>query len=281
MSDKEQAAKTEAEATAILRAGTALASPQKNPHTEGDAYALVPDGANVEYLQRPTLPFRKSGTVKLSDAASLLEYWKRQAAGAQSYLYGSMSPAQFVAVFNDHSTGEKAGWRDHRAVYTLEHSKEWLMWTGHSKKDFSGNESFAIWLEENLLDVVSPDPALMMDVALNIKVNQSQGFSKAVRLSDGNIEMSYSNVIDGQVASGAGKNVKIPELFVISIPVWSGLSAKKYEIEARFRYRLQSGGVTLRFELVRPHKAMEEAFKDVFDQIETGAATKVLWGTAE
>lgn len=257
-------------------AGAATAKPQLNPHKEGPAYAVVPPGHKVEYLERPAFPFRKDGTVKLMDAESFIRYWTEEAEES-SRIYGSLEPAQFIAVFNDHEDGPD--WKDYRALFQLRHSKEWKVWTGRDKNDFAGNDAFAIWLEDNAIDIIQPDPAMMMDIALNMRVSQSQGFAKAVRLSDGNVQFTYSNTVDGSV--GGGGNIKIPETFAISIPVFEGLTSPKYRVEAKFRYRLHSGTLTVRYELVRPHKVVEEAFRDICTKIEAETTKAILFGTPE
>lgn len=261
-----------------LIAGTALAKPIDNPHKEGDAGVLLPPGHTLEYLKRPALPFRKSGVVKLSDADSFVQYWKLEGSVDTGNIYGALEPAQFLAVLNDNT--DEPGWRDYRALYVLKHSKEWQTWMKFNKNDFAGNEAFAVWLEDNSVDIIDPDPAKMMDIALNLRVKQSQGFSNAVRLQDGNIQFAYSNVVEGSAANEAGAIV-IPETFRLSVPVFEGLQAPKYELEARFRYRLHSGALTIRYELVRPHKVIEQAFKDLVVKIEAETKAKVLFGTPE
>ncbi len=266
-----------------ISAGASLANAKTNPHPHGEAYAIVPQGSKIEYLTKPEFPPRRAGTVKLNDTESFLEYWARQAyvtilnEKPDSFIYGSLQPAQFVAVFNEHSSGH-ADWRDHRAVLTLAHSQEWQTWAGKNRQAFNGNEEFATWLEDNLIDIVNPDPAKFMDIALNFKVSQGQNFAKAVNLGNGMIDLTYANTVE---ASGGAGKVQIPSEFVIAIPVWQGLEAQKYEVTARFRYTLQSGSLKIRYELIRPHKVVEQAFKDCLDKIESAAKTNVLFGTPE
>lgn len=259
-----------------ITAGSMIGIPKANPHPHGTAYAIVPDGSRLEYLEKPVFPPRRAGTVKLNDDASFLEYWKRQADEA-SYIYGSLQPAQFVAVLNEH-TADQPDWRDHRAVLTLTHSKEWEVWTHRNRQPFDGNEAFATWLEDNLIDIIEPDPAKFMDIALNFKVSQGQNFAKAVNLDNGMIDLTYANTVEA--SAGAGK-VSIPGTFKIRIPVWSGLDATHYEVTARFRFNLSGGILKIRYELIRPHKVVEQAFKDCLVKIETEAKTKVLFGTPE
>lgn len=299
----------EGDIEAAIAAGTAIGDPKVNPHEHGPAYAIIPLGHKIEYIERPKYPPRRSGTVKLSDTASFLEYWRRQSEPI-SYIYGSMVPAQFLAVFDEHAKGDSGvatrvtptttalgkdcqpiersegqsiggpNWRDHRALYTLQHSDEWATWMARNGKPFEGNEAFAIWLEENLLDILSPDPATFMDIALNMRVRQGQVFGKRVNLKNGAINLEYHNTVDGSGGSSpTGESLAIPEKFEISIPVFAGIDSPRYTVEARFRYRLNGGALSLRYDLVRPAKVVEEAFKVMLEEIEGATGIKVLWGT--
>lgn len=251
-----------------LAAGTALAKPVTNPHPESKHAMLVPAGYLLEYFERADTPVRAAGRVVMNDAKSFTQYWAN-ARRAESKIYGAMQPVSFIAVFNDHDAS-LPGWRDYRCTYTPAHSREWLAWSGHDRKPFGGNEAFAAWLEDNAVDVATPPAAKMMDIALNMKVSQIQGFSKAVRLADGNIDLAYTNEVEASGRSAAGGKITIPELFTLEIPVFSGIDAAKYRMDARFRYRLSGGALTIFFELVRPHKVIERAFVDLLGQIEDG-----------
>jgi Uncharacterized conserved protein (DUF2303). len=267
--------------TAILNAGTALSRPRENPHPESDGYAIIPDAHKLEYLKRAELPFRRQGITVMHDLASFLHQWETLAPLDSARVYGSLDPAQFVAVLNDYpekkaDTGTTA-WRDHRIVFPLIHSKEWIEWTKRSGQPFEGNENFATWLENNLPDVI--EGGRLMDVALNIRVKQNQTFGNAVRLQDGNINLNFQNEVvgEGGTPRQTGESVQIPEAFKISIPVWQGLDSQKYEVDARFRYRLSGGVLRLRYELVRPHKIVDQSFLDLLKVIEEKCG-KVLFG---
>lgn len=265
-------------ASALL-AGSALGNARQNPHPDSPAYAIVPPGHELAYLTREDAPHHVSGTVAMNDTESFLEYWKRQSSAGQSYIYGSMEPGQFVAVLNEHGL-QDPDWRDHRCVYKLEHSREFRTWAAQDRKAFDGNEAFALWLEDNLVDITDPEPSRMMELALNFRVKQINNFGKVLRLQDGNVQLEYTSEVDGN-SSGVSKaeSMKMPELFKIRIPVFKGLQATVYDFEARFRFRLLSGSLKIWYELVRPHKVVERAFKDMLGEIEKGADTKVLFGT--
>ena len=264
------------------RLAVAEAKPQVPPIKDGAPYIVLRDAdgkERVEWLEETVLPpYRKTGTVKLNDAESFIAYYGTHGNGAP--VYATLQPARFLAVLNDH-TKDAAGWQDYRADFTVKHSKEYEVWTKHNGKGaaFGSNEAFAIFLEENAPDIVKPDPTTMLAIALNFRVNSDVAFSVAQRLEDGHIDFGYRNVVNATATSQTGGKLKIPEQFVIEVPVWDGLTAKKYRIEARFRYRLNDGKLALWYELVRPHKVVELAFKDLWEQIVKATKAPILHGT--
>lgn len=276
--DQQSVRKTDTQSA--LDAGVALARVIANPNPDGDASVLVPDGYSLQYLQRPEIPARRVGAVKMNDASSFVAYWTQESDQA-SRIYASMQPVSFTAVFDDHHTKDWPNFRGYRCAYVPKHSREWLIWFNHDRKPFGGNEAFAAWLEDNAVDVVKPDPAKMMDIALNMKVSQIQGFAKAVRLSDGNIDFTYTNEVDASAKGATGGKITIPETFTIEVPVFEGPSAPKYKIDARFRYRLNGGALSVQYELVRSHKVLEQAFTDLVDKIAKATKQPILFGSPE
>ena len=226
-------------------------------------------------------PHRKTGAVKLNDAESFILYYGVHGNGAP--VYATMKPAKFVAVLNEH-TKDAAGWRDHRADFTVKHSAEWDTWMNHngSGAAFNSNDSFAVFLEDNAPDIVEPSPADMLAMALNFRVNESVAYSKAIRLQDGHTELVYDNLVsaDGGNDLGNGR-ISIPETFCIKVPVFDGMTATQYEMHARFRFRLTSGKLSIWYELIRPHKVIEQAFRDLWKQIGEKTGAPILHGTPE
>ena len=257
---------------------------QRGQYLDASPFVILRNDVGTEMVQwleqiaQP--PHRKTGSVKLNDAESFIAYYALHGNGAP--VYATLQPAQFVAVLNDH-TKEAAGYRDHRSIFKVAHSPEWESWTKHNGHGaaFNSNESFALFLEENALDIVKPDAAQMLQIALNFRVNANVRFSTSQRLQDGNVELAFANVVNASAGSTAGGKLKIPETFTIELPVFAGLNAKKYKVEARFRYRLRDGSLSLWYELIHARKAMEQAFKDVWAQIEKATQAPILNGQPE
>lgn len=267
---------TDNNAVTLLDAGAAIAAPKNNPHAESRAYAIVPGDHRIEYLERVEEPQRKKGIILLQDADSFIEYFNRHK-GDENATYASIDPAGFVGILNEHGT--TPDWRDFGCKYTPKYSKEWIVWNARNKQDFDGNEAFAYWLEDNLQDVIEPPNASLMEIAINFKVNSNAAFSNAVRLGNGNTELNYTNAVEGSSSAGTSGKVAIPEMIKIDIPVFEGRDAKKYNVSARFRYRLNNGSLKIKYELVRPHKVLEAAFTEMVDHIATKTNQPVLYGT--
>ena len=274
------------EAKTILDAGIKLATGKviTNPNPESPAFVLVPEDHHIEYLAAELLPVRKKGIIKLDDCLSFVRFFNTSDANGTKAIYASLDPLKFVGILNDHTPfsdvpdeNDGANWRDFGCSYIPTFSKAWNVWTGKNRQPFEGNESFAVWLEDNLPDVIDPPNSRLLEIALNFRVNSNASFSNVKRLQDGNTDLTYSNAVEGSSSISSGK-VSIPETIRISIPVFQGRNAQAYEIEAKFRYTLTGSVLKIRYELVRPHKVLEQAFNDMVDQIEADTKQDVLYG---
>lgn len=266
-----------------LEAGRQLAKVDviSSPVMDGVPFVKLRNAAGderLEYLkERLAAPARMAGTYAFDDVASFLEYWKRYHTDA-SVCYASMEPAQFVAVIDHHGKKpEHTAYEAHRAVHVLTHSKEWETWEGASGNKFESNQAFAEWLENQVPDVVNPAGANMLEIALNFKVTSNAAFGNQANLHNGKVDFTFTDNVQGTAQTAAGK-VSIPEQFRIEIPVWQGIEATKYQVDARFRYRLNNGRLIIWYELIRPHKVIETAFKDVLAQVKAGIGADVLFG---
>ena len=71
--------------------------------------------------------------------------------------------------------------------------------------------------------------------------------------------------------------MSIPEQFTIGVPVFE--NGDKWQVDVRFRYRIEEGGrLTMWLELVRPHKTIETAVKELRQQIGEKTGLQVLNG---
>lgn len=260
--------------SAIAALAQTAVAPKKHPHDDGLPFVIVPVGHRVEPLPLAARPPRRRGAVKLRDAGSFIQYIQRYV-GPDTLLYAQLAPARFVAILNDHprpiADDDGGGWRDWRADFTVPQSHEWERWLGANKKPM-GQIGFAEFIEDNLPDIVYPDGAQMLEIVLSFQAAKNATFKSVARLRDGSVNFQW--VEDNDTGTLA-----VPSEFRVEIPVFE--NGQNYPLTARLKYRLPEGKLSIWFELVRPHKIIEAAFKDQWMEIETATNMKILLGTPE
>lgn len=236
------------------------------------SYAVVPQGYELRSLEEfEASPMRKSGTVTLEDAASFIRYFNLHAIES-SQIYGRINPPMFVGVLDDHG-GDYPGWKDHLVKYACPFSIEWKEWSSKDKTGMS-QEQFAEFIERNLPDIVEPPGADMLEISRSLQAKKKVNFSSGLRLANGQQELTYEEEIQGTSAKG---KLQIPETFKIGIQVLEG--GAPYAIECRLRYRIKDATLVMWYELVRPHKILEDAVNDVWSTIEQQTTRLIYRGS--
>ncbi len=263
---------------ALLAAGAALGQPRTHSTPDARPYAVVPEGYAIEELPSAEFPARPKGTVQLRDTASFIRYFKDHAA-ERSRIYAKLDPALFLAVFDEFNGFVDAGdvslqadWREFRAAFSVPPSREWLLWHEANRKPMS-QVSFAEFLQDNLPDVVQPAGAELLQLALNFESAQSGTYVATQRLQDGSHNLQW------RADNNASGTVKLPEHITLQIPVFENETPS--ELQARLKYRVKEGVLSLWFELVRPHKVLEAAFRSAWDRIAEGTGAVILLGSPE
>ncbi|WP_200844022.1 DUF2303 family protein [Pantoea sp. 18069] len=257
--------------TAQLASDLAV-SQQKVQYINGAPVLILPSGMNVKTFETTMLePLRKKGTVTLNDAESFVAVVVDQKTD-YTRLFSTISPPTFTAVFNHNADG--AGWGDHKAQYNAPLAPEWKAWTGIDGKKMNQVE-IAQFIENNLVDVVEPDGATLLEICRTLEAKKKVNFSSSIRLSDGTNQFTFAEEIQGSAQQG---QLSIPELFVIGVPVFE--NGEKWRVDVRLRYRIEEGGrLVMWVELVRPHKVIEEAVKELRARIAEGTGLAILNGT--
>jgi uncharacterized protein YfdQ (DUF2303 family) len=233
----------------------------------GIPHIVVPGNYELKDLETSLdAPSRLRGTTKLRDVksfAAVINEFK----GDSTKLYGTVSPAAFVAVFNAHAVGAP-GWGDHRAAYDCPVSVEWKTWTGKNKQGMN-QADFAQFIEDNLPDIL--EGGLLLEVSRTLEAKKKVNFASAIRLSDGQNQFTYEEDIQGTAGKG---QFKVPEVFELGIPVFEG--GPLYKVKARLRYRIDNAKLVLWYDLERSHKILEDAVKEVWLSIEAATSLTVL-----
>lgn len=235
--------------------------------------AVLPAGFKRESLEQYLpAPTRSRGNTTLRDMESFIALVKQESKSEQTRIYGCFEPASFKAVFND-CFMDSPGWRDHTATFSCPQSVEWKTWLGKNKSKMT-QADFAQFIEDNLPDIASPPAADMLEISRTLEAKKKVNFASGIRLSNGQNELTYEEEISGTSAKG---KLQIPETFTVGIPVLEG--GAKYGVECRLRYRIEDGGkMFMWFDMLRPHKVVEDAIKQVWNSIEEGTGLPILNG---
>lgn len=253
---------TDNDTQSAINAGVRIADVRQTGLRDGLPFVMVPNDCRLEFIAQGSQiehPHRHIGTAKMRDVKSFTKYVNELNIESVTKIYATLEPARFIAVFNDHA--EFPGFRDHRCDFTVTPSREWQTWTGRDRKSMSQLQ-FAELLEDNLPDIVTPAGADMLELALNFEATKNASFRSVQRLRDGSVNFSWVD----ETAGKDGGTIGMPAVFIINIPVFeNGLA---YEVTARLKYRVADGKLAIWYELVRPHKTLETAFRAIWAEIE-------------
>jgi uncharacterized protein YfdQ (DUF2303 family) len=209
----------------------------------------------------------------VTDAESFLAYYARFA-DERSIIMCNVDKGEFVATFDYHAPGKPA-FQDHSLHYTCQQTQEWKTWNERSSKRMSQIE-FAFFLEQNAREIVQPEGATILEIALTLTAKTNLSFKSGKRLADGQTQFRYEEELEGK--AGANGDITIPDKIKLGLRVFEGCAP--YEIDALFRWRLKDGDLTFWFDLVRPHVTYRAALDDVYTRIKTeSGCTLMIHGT--
>ncbi len=260
-------AETIARLTTLSLAARTIEQPQLGDESKP---FVVFDGKVVDLEHLLATPIRKRETAHLHTVDSFCAYVNRHAHEGAAVVFFDENHSTFNAVLNYHPLSHDgyADWCDHRALYTMPASAEWKTWMGSNNRG-KRPADFAQFVEDNLPDIIEPEGAKLLDMVKTLQAKRSVNFESAVRLDNGATEFVYLEDIKGTVTKG---KVDIPTEFTIGIPPYRGEAP--FKIVARLRYRIADDKkLVLWFDLVRPHKVIEQVQREVGARI--AEATKL------
>lgn len=227
---------------------------------------VIPDDMKVENLsalvnEQLPRPYSLKQNIELITSESFAEYFNRYATDS-STIFVNDKDSSFTAVMDYHDSPTEPSHKRHIATYKCPKTKEWSSWAEGNNKKMT-QEEFALFIEDNLREITDPNPADMLQIASTLKASNNVDFKSGMRLDNGEVQFTYTENIQGQ--AGVTGQLQVPEkIKLIMAPFMKGAA---YEIEARFRYRIASGGLTMWYALIRPHVFVDDAFTDAVNKI--------------
>ena len=263
-------------------------------------------------------PERARGTAKLQDEASFVAHVRRTS-DPMSVLFCDPDRTRptFTAVYDYHESSRMienlaeraeidttvpypAGgsmvlprWMQHRALFTPRVADEWAAWTARSGKPLAPVD-LAEFLEERVVDVFNGQPSegvqallesvearlatsnQLVGLARNFAVNVDTAVHQVQLLQSGEISIRYAET---HRDAETGQPVKVPNAFLIAIPVFFG--GPTYQLFVRLRYRLSGGKITWTFFLNRPEVVLDHALREMADRIAEQTGLPLLLGSPE
>lgn len=269
---------------------------------EKGSVLVVPEGKQVVDLRpyrEPRLerPVRRKGVAQFTTLGSLIEHANRFR-DEHSALFACDEPEKpSITAVLDYHEETAAGlprFGEHRGHYAFPISEEWRFWTGISGKTLD-QRAFAELLEDRITDVVEPGSVgeATRELALEIGIAPLAGRSALRTLSKGltvhvdskvvnkiNLDSGEAQLLFSEQHNGEdGQPIKVPNGFVIAIPVCRGGQA--YALPVRLRYRPGSGKVTWTMELHRADLAFREMFDEACTRARQETALPLFFGRPE
>lgn len=271
--------KTEVRLTADAAADTVFEHAQRlntpmlpdDVHQDGPPCVIVPRGWELKSLPWDhQVPKRIRQTVELGDHTSFCRYVQEfKTEATQVFATLTSDGATFNAVLDYHH--KEPAWCSHRASFTPVKTVNWQRWLSQNGKAM-GQTEFAVFLENNTADVVSPAGADLLQIINEFEVEGNLSFQRIQRLNNGTVKFSFQN----EQKAKAGE-MAVPEIFELRFPLFEGEPST--QVTARLRYRLGSSGeLKVWFELVNPHIQVKDGLQALLERIATGCGITPLIG---
>lgn len=260
-------------------------------------------------------PLRRAGTARMVDLDSFIA-WVNRFSGAESTIFAQIHPApKLTAVIDYHGAGApvvdhatrdpQANACKHRATYDFPLSQEWKLWTSIHDKQL-GKDEFGEFIEANAKDLLDPTPYLlgqgkadpeawearMSDIATKVQGRFGQ-YAALVQLSrsfqvheTGHLQVTTNrDTGESQVQflnehrEMDGAPLRIPNLFMIAIPVFE--EGALYRLPVRFRYRKAGDSVKFIVSLYNADVALRDAAREAIEAARAATELPVLMGSPE
>jgi uncharacterized protein YfdQ (DUF2303 family) len=206
-------------------------------------------------------PSRKRGTYKPATVEAFSQYVTEHLDLDASTVWVHPTNGKVVAVLDDHQT-KKPGWREWHVDLQLAHTAEWNYWIAQDRKMLS-QVDFAEHIEGGLEEIAVPDGADLLEIAQTFHMTSSANFRSSIRLSTGQQQFQYDE--DGQATAGLTGQLAVPTQILLVVAPFFGEEPSR--INARLRFRLNQGKLTLGYMLDRPEVIVRDALEKVADTL--------------
>lgn len=234
-------------------------------------FVFVPDGYLLKDISDPArLPDRIRQAVTVDDRASLTAFVNRFQ-DQDAVLIADFDALTIRAQIDFHRANLEPRACEFRADLVLRKSEEFDRWD-KIEGDLHSQGEFAEFLEENAVDIVSPDPAVMIEISRDLDATQDVAFKSATRPESGDRAFTY------ETETRVKGELKIPREFAVSIPIYVG--EQPDTLRARFRFRVTPKGLLMGFVWHRVEYQRRAHFGAIATQVAEDTGRPVFFGRA-
>lgn len=235
----------------------------------GLPYLIVPSTHRVEEMERLLpQPTAKRGTLTFTRRESFVAYVTDHKSETATRMF--FNGTQFQAVLDHHSV-EKAGWKQHVAIYAPSYSPEWLVWIPKNKTPMK-QADFSEFIEENRSDVLNPDAGALLDMVRELESVRDVTFKGTLKKDNTVQRVEYEE----NTVTRAKGDIEFPTEIVLKLPVFDGENLQAFP--CRLRVVPQGGTLCLSYE-IRNLTTRLQAIKDhLVAQVQDESETVVLFG---
>lgn len=248
-----------------------LASPEVlGPH--GQRHIFVPPGFTLkEAHDIYALPPTARGAVTVDDRVSLVAFANRFS-DKRSLIIADYDAGSITAQLDWHSANDAdlvPHARKHSVTLQLLPSEEFTRWDKFEGSMHSQAE-FAAFLEENAVDVVDPEPAVLIEISRDLEATQGVTFKSSTRLESGDRAFVYEN------ETHVRGEVKVPREFSLEIPLYNG--EPPILIRCALRFKVTPQGLLLGFQWRRVEYQRRAHFVQIATQAAEDTGLPVFFG---
>lgn len=246
-------------------------------------------------------PRRPRGTSVHHTLESLIAHAKRHAYAGHNdaAAFVNMLNSPCIEVVYDYHPSDlpdgpaptRGGWCEHRAHYAFPHSEAWKRWVAAVGKHLPIAD-FARLLEDGIGDVahagvvdkapvlpgvVYATPTELLALADGLTIHATSKVAEHRRLDNGTAQMVFAE--DHVTADRTGAPVKVPNGFLLAIPVFVG--GPSYVLPVRLRYRVADRNVAWSIALHNADEAKREAVQEAAAAFTKATGVDTLFGTPD
>lgn len=226
-------------------------------HDDGRRHALVPEGYDLEEVTDPNhLPPHIKQKITVDDRASLTAYANRFS-DKRSIIIADYDSGRIAAHLDWHDDNEHELAPQHSAhsvTLALRDSEEYKRWS-KMENALHTQEEFALFIEENVADVIDPDDSTLLEICRELEATQGASFKSGTRLDNGDRSFIYEN------ETRVKNEMVVPTEIKLAIPLYQG--EEPTMITAKFRFRVKPDALYLGFNWHRVEYQRQAKFSEL------------------